>query len=224
MSSIVRNASGSGILSEGSTPGCALYARTRAGENNVIAAGSFVHTKFRSRLCSQLTPKRMRCTLRCHVMDSLRWNRRPRLSSAVECPMTRPACGMVIDGAPSPTHPAQFCSVGASRVDLMTKEENRRSLTSVGRRTLVRVTRLWSARATTRFQFDGYAFGDPPVPAAAGPNAWLPSYEWRANRECEPVIFASSRTLNRSDARGLPVTRLKWAKSGDSNVVAATAR
>ena len=137
MSSIVRNAAGSGILCAADSPGCELYARTRSGENSVIVTGSLLQMRFRSRLCSQSTPKRARCALRCQVIESVRWNRRPRLSIAVEFPISRPACGMLIDGAPSPRHRAQSCSPAAPMLDLMTKEENRRSLTSVGRRTLV---------------------------------------------------------------------------------------
>ena len=60
-----------------------------------------------------------------------------------------------------------------------------------------------------RFQFDGYAFGDPPVIAAAGPNARLPSCEWRTKIVWRTLIFASSRAVNRSPTNGLLVTRLK---------------
>ena len=60
---------------------------------------------------------------------------------------------------------------------------------------LVSPPRAWSASADTRFQFEGYAFGDPPPTAAAGPNAPLPSCETRANAVCAPVIRPSSLTL-----------------------------
>ena len=72
MSSIVWNAGGSGIFSCCGTPGCALYARTRPGENSVIVTGSLLQIRLRSRLCSQSRPKRTRCVLACQVMESVR--------------------------------------------------------------------------------------------------------------------------------------------------------
>ena len=64
-------------------PGWELYERTRPGEKSVIVTGSLLQMRFRSRLCSQSRPKRTRCVLRCQVMESVRWNRRSRLSVAV---------------------------------------------------------------------------------------------------------------------------------------------
>src|ERR1041384_5515041 len=118
---------------------------------------------------------------------------------------------MLIEGAPSPRHPSQSCRSGADSLVLLKKYENRKSLTRVGRNTLLRLNRLWSTQATWRVHCDGYAARLLPV-LGDGEKARLPSCEWRTNTVCVALIRPSRRTLSWLPKKGLDVMRLKRAQ------------
>src|SRR5262245_40573661 len=101
---------------------------------------------------------------------------------------------MLIAGAPIPRHPAQSASAGADSFVLLKKYETRKSLTSVGRITLVRPNRLWSTQPVWRVHCDGYASRFPVL--GDGENARLPSCEWRRNTVFATLTRPSRRTLN----------------------------
>ena len=109
---------------------------------------------------------------------------------------------MLIVGAPIPRHPGQSCSSGAVSLVLLKKYEKRRSLTSVGRNTLVRPNRLWSTQADWRVHCEGYAC----EVAACSVTVQKPGCRHASGGRtpcASSLIRPSRRTLNWSPKRGL---------------------
>src|SRR5580704_18106449 len=140
-----------------------------------MVAGSLGNARIPPRSYSHSPPERTRCVELCHVAISLRWKRRPRLESDDELPINKLDCWILMEGAPIPRHPGQSCSSGAVSRVLLKKYEKRKSLTRVGRNTLVIPMRLWSDQSDWRVHCEGYGMGLPAL--GDGPKARLPSCE-----------------------------------------------